>query len=199
LVDSNVNLKTVDWKGLGLWMLATGLGSITGLYAAYVTLLLAAPFGELIWLIFGLVLGFFIGAAQSLVLSRWVDRPLGWIVATAVVEGLFWWTLLITTVLGLITVVILSGLLLAVFQWPFLRFRLARAVWWILFATAGRALGGLLAFYVVHEASELGPGVATVLALYVAGALVTGMALSFYFKNTPRFSPSDVSPRPLGL
>lgn len=179
------------------------VSSVPGLFAAYVLLLVCAPLGfdlPLVGLplVFGLVLGAFHGTAQALVLTRWIERPLSWVPPTAVGEATLWWALFATSSLGHLAAAVLPGLLLGLAQWLVLRRWVRQAGWWVLATTIGTASGVALAICVVKEQS-VGPGFATVFALQVPLALITGIALITMFANTHGLFSSEVTPRPLGL
>jgi hypothetical protein len=159
------------------------LGAIPGLFAAYILLFLFAPrLGEGAWVVFGVTFGFFCGAAQSFVLGRWVERPVGWIVPTAFGEAALWMGafgigVFASSTGGRLAEATVAGIFLGACQWLFLRRWVKRAGWWVVVTTIGRVLGVFLAFNVVRDDGDFGPGFSSIFALQAPLALITGIAL----------------------
>ncbi len=148
------------WRfGLG-WVVATGLGALIGQALAFpanlalvVLLGVTAPVPgtltdqALILTADGmgasmLCLGLGMGAAQWLLLRRYLKGMAGWIPATGLatlLAGLFRWTLPPDTPVDLIgpLTVPAGATLLAVCQWFALRGRVSHAWWWLVICVAG--------------------------------------------------------------
>lgn len=172
-----------SWPGCGLymgWILASGMGMGLG-WALGWQLSFAVP-ALLAALAIGLVAGAILGGMQALLLRGHFRQPGWWVLAT----GLGWAAGMLfgswigqglgLTEIGLgLSIGAVTGALLGVFQWLFLRRQVTRAGWWLPASLLGWTSG--LVYY--------RPGVSGIGLLYgVLAGIVTGLAL-YWLLNRP--------------
>lgn len=171
----------------GRWVLATTIGWLIGIIAAFIVAHLVAP---IVYIVIphetNLVFGLCLGAVVGYVPRRYAPNPITasgrWVLSTTIGMGMPFVVVVIAheiwsgIPLGSLLVVTVGGLMTGLLQLPNMRLHSRKSGWWVLASTVGWGLSWL--------AVDLVLGVGLVLGGAILGA-VSGGAMVWLLQRPP--------------
>ncbi len=185
--------RTLNWRFIGFWCLATTVGWTIGLIAMSIRHPSLFEANPQLYIPVGMsIAGLALGLGQWPVLLKRLRGAAWWVLASVLgwgTIGFFYWLLPDSAILNIPFVIFVSAAVLAAMgQWLVLRRQVRRAGWWIVGSAVGwlvmtlclKLVSSLSSFY--SEYLNLAQSLSILFSILLTGAaagLLTGLVLSF--------------------